>query len=32
MARVGLGLAAIFGVPVALAVSRRPRRAAPRPA
>jgi hypothetical protein len=26
LARVGLGLAAIFGVPVALAVSRRPRR------
>ena len=32
MARVGLGLAAIFGVPVALAFSRRPGRAAPRPA
>jgi hypothetical protein len=32
MARVGLGLAAIFGVPVALAFSRRPPRAAPRPA
>jgi hypothetical protein len=32
MARVGLGLAAIFGVPVALAFSRRPQRAAPRPA
>jgi hypothetical protein len=32
LARVGLGLAAIFGVPVALAFSRRPRRAAPHPA
>lgn len=32
MARVGLGLAAIFGVPVALAFSRRPGRATPRPA
>jgi len=32
IARVGLGLAAIFGVPVALAFSRRPQRAQPRPA
>lgn len=32
VARVGLGLAAIAGVPVALAFSRRPRRASPRPA
>jgi hypothetical protein len=35
VARVGLGLAAIFGVPVALAFSRRPDRATrttPRPA